>query len=144
MLQNRRARPGRSKTMRLLVPVGYMPRSNFLPSRNEKTLWKTLSLLGNSTAVPTRTTSTVGVNDRWRWSTVTLVVCAKGGGLATSSQMTALCAGFPDAYAVPLSSPPKAGTESMHKIAIDGPVALIPPFYRPQPGLDSAPAPGVC
>ena len=66
MLQKMRLRPGRSNVTVLAVPTGYRPRSKRLPSWNEKTLWKTRSLLGISTCVPDRTASTCGLNWSWR------------------------------------------------------------------------------
>src|SRR5262249_14661535 len=62
MLQKMRLSPGVSNRTWRLVPTGYRPRSNRLPSWNEKTLWKTRSLLGKSTIVPARTASTRGKN----------------------------------------------------------------------------------
>jgi hypothetical protein len=42
------------------VPASYRPRSNLLPSKSEKTLWKKGSRLGNSTIDPAGTTRMCG------------------------------------------------------------------------------------
>src|SRR5665213_539977 len=90
MLQPSTTTPGLSNTTGCAGTPAYSGSSKRFAGENEYTWWRTLSLLGNVTAVPTSTATTSGTNSLSTWSTTPPRGCSgrwtmPSAGIATTT-----------------------------------------------------------